>query len=120
MIGAMTMKSDLDIAREAHLDPIEKVAARAGIEERCIEPYGRDVAKVDLEVIKQNRDRPRGKYVVVTAITPTPLGEGKTTTAVGLAQGLEKIGKRSVLASRAVPLAPGIPKCCRWRSSTCT
>ena len=106
MIGAMTMKSDLEIAREAHLDPIEKVAARAGIEERCIEPYGRDVAKVDLEVIKQNRDRPRGKYVVVTAITPTPLGEGKTTTAVGLAQGLEKIGKRSVLALRQPSMGP--------------
>ena len=103
MIGAMTMKSDLEIAREAHLDPIEKVAARAGIEERCIEPYGRDVAKVDLEVIKQNRDRPRGKYVVVT---PTPLGEGKTTTAVGLAQGLEKIGKRSVLALRQPSMGP--------------
>lgn len=106
MIGVMTMKSDLEIAREAHLDPIEKVAARAGIEERCIEPYGRDVAKVDLEVIKQNRDRPRGKYVVVTAITPTPLGEGKTTTAVGLAQGLEKIGKRSVLALRQPSMGP--------------
>ena len=74
MIGAMTMKSDLEIAREAHLDPIEKVAARAGINEEYLEPYGRGVAKVDLEVITHNRDHPRGKYVVVTAITPTSFG----------------------------------------------
>ena len=83
------MKSDLEIAREAHLDPIEKVAARAGIDEKYLEPYGRGVAKVDLDVVTHNRDHSCGKYVVVTAMTPTPLGEGKTTTAVGLAQGLE-------------------------------
>ncbi|GAE69814.1 formate-tetrahydrofolate ligase [Cutibacterium acnes JCM 18909] len=106
MIGAMTMKSDLEIAREAHLDPIEKVAARAGINEEYLEPYGRGVAKVDLEVITHNRDHPRGKYVVVTAITPTSFGEGKTTTAVGLAQGLEKIGKHSVLALRQPSMGP--------------
>ena len=100
------MKSDLEIAREAHLDPIEKVAARAGIDEKYLEPYGRGVAKVDLDVVTHNRDHSCGKYVVVTAMTPTPLGEGKTTTAVGLAQGLEKIGKHSVLALRQPSMGP--------------
>lgn len=102
----MTMKSDLQIAREAHLDPIEDVAARAGISEDHLEHYGRDVAKVSLDVIDAHRDRPRARYVVITAVTPTPLGEGKTTTAVGLAQGLEKIGKRSVLALRQPSMGP--------------
>ena len=65
------MKSDLEIAREAHLDPIEKVAARAGIDEKYLESYGRGVAKVDLEVITHNRDHPRGKYCLLYT-SPSP------------------------------------------------
>lgn len=100
------MKSDLQIAREAHLDPIAEVAERAGITEDHLELYGRDVAKVSLDIIEAQRDRPRAKFVVVTAVTPTPLGEGKTTTAVGLAQGLDQIGKRSILALRQPSMGP--------------
>ncbi len=100
------LPSDLEIARAAKLLPIEEVAARAGIDARFVEPYGRDVAKVQLEVIDELAERPAAKYVVITALTPTPLGEGKTTTAVGLAQGLEKLGKRSMLALRQPSLGP--------------
>lgn len=100
------MPSDLEIARTAHLDPIGEVAARAGIAEKYLELYGRDVAKVSLDAIGATMDRPRAKYIVVTAITPTPLGEGKTTTAVGLAQGLTHIGKRSMLALRQPSMGP--------------
>jgi formate--tetrahydrofolate ligase len=100
------MPSDLEIARAAHLDPIGEVAARAGIAEEYLELYGRDVAKVSLDAIKATEDRPRAKYIVVTAITPTPLGEGKTTTAVGLAQGLAHIGRNSMLALRQPSMGP--------------
>ncbi|AZZ38499.1 formate--tetrahydrofolate ligase [Acidipropionibacterium jensenii] len=102
----MAMPTDLEIARAAHLDPIGEVAARAGIDDEFLELYGRDVAKVSLDAIAANRDRPRAKYIVVTAITPTPLGEGKTTTAVGIAQGLAAIGKRSMLALRQPSMGP--------------
>ncbi len=102
----MPMPSDLEIARTAHLDPIEDVAARAGIGDEYLELYGRDVAKISLDAIDATKDRPRAKYVVVTAITPTPLGEGKTTTAVGIAQGLATIGKRSMLALRQPSMGP--------------
>jgi formyltetrahydrofolate synthetase len=100
------MPSDLEIARAAHLDPIGEVAARAGIAEEYLELYGRDVAKVSLDAIKATEHRPRAKYIVVTAITPTPLGEGKTTTAVGLAQGLAHIGRNSMLALRQPSMGP--------------
>ena len=100
------LPSDLEIARAAKLLPIEEVASRAGIDARFVEPYGRDVAKVQLEVIDELAERPAAKYVVITALTPTQLGEGKTTTAVGLAQGLEKLGKRSMLALRQPSLGP--------------
>lgn len=102
----MTVLSDLEIARAAHTDPIGEVAARAGIESEYLELYGRDVAKVSLDAAEAHKDRPRAKYIVVTAITPTPLGEGKTTTAVGVAQGLERIGKRSMLALRQPSMGP--------------
>lgn len=100
------MKSDLQIAREARLEPIEHVANRASIPESYLEHYGRDVAKVSLDIEQAHEGRPRAKYVVVTAVTPTPLGEGKTTTAVGLAQGLEKIGRRTMLALRQPSMGP--------------
>ena len=100
------MKSDLQIAREARLEPIEHVANRASIPESYLEHYGRDVAKVSLDIEQAHERRPRAKYVVVTAVTPTPLGEGKTTTAVGLAQGLEKIGRKTMLALRQPSMGP--------------
>lgn len=100
------MKSDLQIAREARLEPIEHVANRASIPESYLEHYGRDVAKVSLDIEQTHEGRPRAKYVVVTAVTPTPLGEGKTTTAVGLAQGLEKIGRKTMLALRQPSMGP--------------
>lgn len=100
------MKSDLQIAREARLEPIEHVANRASIPESYLEHYGHDVAKVSLDIEQAHEGRPRAKYVVVTAVTPTPLGEGKTTTAVGLAQGLEKIGRRTMLALRQPSMGP--------------
>lgn len=100
------MKSDLQIAREARLEPIEHVANRASIPESYLEHYGRDVAKVSLDIEQAHEGRPRAKYVAVTAVTPTPLGEGKTTTAVGLAQGLEKIGRKTMLALRQPSMGP--------------
>lgn len=100
------MKSDLQIAREARLEPIEHVANRASIPESYLEHYGRDVAKVSLDIEQAHEGHPRAKYVVVTAVTPTPLGEGKTTTAVGLAQGLEKIGRKTMLALRQPSMGP--------------
>ncbi|MEA5641153.1 formate--tetrahydrofolate ligase [Cutibacterium granulosum] len=102
----MAMKSDLQIAREARLEPIEHVANRASIPESYLEHYGRDVAKVSLDIEQAHEGRPRAKYVAVTAVTPTPLGEGKTTTAVGLAQGLEKIGRKTMLALRQPSMGP--------------
>jgi len=86
--------SDLDIAQAAEIDPILEVAARVGLKEDDLDLYGKYKAKVHLDVRERFRDRPRGKYIDVTAITPTPLGEGKTTTTVGLSQGLGRLGKR--------------------------
>ncbi len=98
--------SDLEIARAAQLLPITEVAARAGLTEECLEPYGRYLAKVTPAAQRLLADRPKARYVVVTAVTPTPLGEGKTTTAVGLAQGLNRIGHSTTLALRQPSLGP--------------
>ncbi|WP_404383006.1 formate--tetrahydrofolate ligase [Knoellia locipacati] len=98
--------SDLAIARAAHLEPIEAVAEAAGIPLDRLEPYGRHVAKIHLGAEQDLADRPRARYVVITAITPTPLGEGKTTTAVGLAQGLAQLGHRATLALRQPSMGP--------------
>ncbi|HLU56022.1 MAG TPA: formate--tetrahydrofolate ligase, partial [Pseudonocardia sp.] len=91
----MSFPSDLEIARNAQLKPIEDVAGEMGLGAHLLEPYGRDVLKIRLEAIDELADRPRAKYVVVSAITPTPLGEGKTTTTVGLGQAFRHIGKRA-------------------------
>ena len=92
----MSFPSDLDIARSVTPRPIVDIAAELGIRPDELELYGPTKAKVTLEAITRlEAERPRGKYVVVTAITPTPLGEGKSTTTVGLAQGLNPIGKRA-------------------------
>jgi hypothetical protein len=84
----MTFPSDLEIARGADLLPLAQVAAGMGIGRHLLEPYGEGVAKIKLDAIDELADRPKAKYVVVSAITPTPLGEGKTTPTVGLGQGL--------------------------------
>ena len=100
------MQSDIEIARQAHLRPITAVASDLGIDEQDLEPYGRYKAKIELSAIDRAASRPRGKYVVVTAITPTPLGEGKTTTTVGLGQAMAKIGKNAVTTTRQPSLGP--------------
>ncbi|WP_406689237.1 formate--tetrahydrofolate ligase [Saccharopolyspora sp. ID03-671] len=102
----MTFPSDLDISRATPLRPMEDVAAQLGIGEHLLEPYGRNVAKISLDAIDELSDRPRARYVVVSAITPTPLGEGKTTTTVGLGQALNHIGKRSAVAVRQPSMGP--------------
>ncbi|MDI2032847.1 formate--tetrahydrofolate ligase [Saccharopolyspora sp. TS4A08] len=102
----MTFPSDLDISRATPLRPMEDVAAQLGIGEHLLEPYGRNVAKISLDAIDELADRPRARYVVVSAITPTPLGEGKTTTTVGLGQALNHIGKRSAVAVRQPSMGP--------------
>jgi formate--tetrahydrofolate ligase len=98
--------TDLEIARAAHLDSIDAVAARAGIVPEELEHYGSTVAKVSLDIRERLAEAPKAHYVAVTAVTPTPLGEGKTTTAVGLAQGMEKLGKRSMLTLRQPSMGP--------------
>ena len=100
------MPSDLAIARAASLKPLDEVAASMGIESRFLEPYGEGVAKIKLGAIEQLSDRPKAKYVVVTAITPTPLGEGKTTTTVGLGQAFKHIGKTATIAVRQPSMGP--------------
>jgi formate--tetrahydrofolate ligase len=103
----MSFPSDLDIARSVTPRPIVDVARDLGLRDEEIEPYGRTKAKVTLAAIQRlEAERPRGKYVVVTAITPTPLGEGKSTTTVGLAQGLNKIGHRAAVCIRQPSLGP--------------
>ena len=100
------MRSSLEIAQDATLRPIADVAADAGIEPDELEQYGRYKAKVDLSILERLAERPDGKIVNVTAITPTPAGEGKTTTSVALTQGLGAIGRRPVLALREASLGP--------------
>src|SRR5262245_65634178 len=103
----MRFPSDLDIARSVTPRPIVDIAGELGIRDDELELYGPTKAKVTLEAITRlEAERPRGKYVVVTAITPTPLGEGKSTTTVGLAQGLNKIGKRASVNIRQPSLGP--------------
>ena len=98
--------SDLQIARKAKLKPLGEVAASIGIGSHLLEPYGGAVAKVKLEAMEELKDRPPAKYVVVSAITPTPLGEGKTTTTVGLGQAFSHIGKTATVAVRQPAMGP--------------
>src|SRR3982074_2783179 len=103
---AVNFPSDLEIARRARLLPMSEVAAGMGIDPALIEPYGTEVAKIRLEAVEELADRPRAKYILVSAVTPTPLGEGKTTTTVGLGQAFSQIGKRAVLAIRQPSMGP--------------
>jgi formate--tetrahydrofolate ligase len=99
-------KSDIAIARAAQKKPIREIAAGLGIEEADIIPYGHDKAKVSAGFIKSLEDRPDGRLILVTAINPTPAGEGKTTTTVGLGDGLNRIGKRAAVCIREASLGP--------------
>ncbi len=100
------MKSGLEIAQEASLIPITEIASTAGIEPSELEPYGRHRAKVDLSILDRLADRPDGKLVITTAITPTKAGEGKTTTSISLTQGLGAIGKDVMLCLREPSMGP--------------
>ncbi|MSX21419.1 MAG: formate--tetrahydrofolate ligase [Actinobacteria bacterium] len=102
----MTMPTDLEIARTARLAPLSEVAKSMGLPEHLLELRGDHVAKIRLGAIDELADRPRAKYVLVTAVTPTPLGEGKTTTAVGLGQAMRHIGKRATLTLRQPSMGP--------------
>jgi formate--tetrahydrofolate ligase len=100
------MRSDLDIAREATLRPIAEVAARLGLAESDLIPYGRHVAKLPAALVRRLADRPDGRLVLVTAMTPTAYGEGKTTTTIGLGQALTALGRRAAIAIREPSLGP--------------
>ena len=100
------MKTDLEIAQEATLQPIAEIAAGLGLNEDEVEQYGRYKAKVSLDVLHRLRDAPTGKLVCVTGVTPTPLGEGKTLTTVGLAQALNRIGRRTIATIRQPSMGP--------------
>ena len=118
------MRSDIEIAQACPMQHIRDIAREAGIAEEYLEQYGNYKAKIDTKFF-QDHQGPDGKLILVTAITPTPAGEGKTTTTVGLADGLRKIGKKSVVALREpslgpVRLAAAMPRWCLWRTSTST
>jgi len=101
----MAYLSDIEIAQSVEMKPIIEIAKTAGIDDKYIEQYGRYKAKIDHSLLKET-DRKDGKLVLVTAITPTPAGEGKTTTTIGLADGLRKIGKNVAVALREPSLGP--------------
>mgnify|MGYP006440367509 CR=1 FL=1 len=98
--------SDIEIARKATMKPISEVAEKLLIPESAIIAYGKTKAKIDPEYLSTLSDRPDGKLILVTAITPTPAGEGKTTTSVGLTDGLSRIGKKSIVCLREPSLGP--------------
>jgi len=98
--------SDIEIAQQAQMKPISEIAEQWGIEEDELELYGKYKAKINLSIFERLKDKPEGKLVLVTAITPTPAGEGKSTTTVGLGQALNKIGKKTVIALREPSLGP--------------
>ena len=101
----MSFKSDIEIAQETTMQPITEVAKTAGIDEKYLEQYGKYKAKVDYSILKEETHT-QGKLVLVTAINPTPAGEGKTTTTVGLADGMRKLGKNVLVALREPSLGP--------------
>jgi formate--tetrahydrofolate ligase len=102
----MSYKSDIEIAREAKKRPIQEIGAKLGISSDDLLPYGHDKAKVSQSFIDSVQDRPNGKLILVTAINPTPAGEGKTTTTVGLGDGLNRIGKKAAICIREASLGP--------------
>ena len=102
----MAFKTDIEIAREAKKKPIMEIGAKLGIPADDLLPYGHDKAKVSQSFIKSIQGRPEGKLILVTAINPTPAGEGKTTTTVGLGDGLNRIGKKAIVCIREASLGP--------------
>jgi formate--tetrahydrofolate ligase len=102
----MTMPTALEIARQATLKPITEIAEGIGIPPWLVEQHGEHVAKIDLKAIEELQDRPKAKYVVVTAVTPTPLGEGKTTTTIGLGMAFRHIGRAATIAIRQASMGP--------------
>jgi formate--tetrahydrofolate ligase len=106
MIAPVSLPPAIEIARRATLRPIAEVAAQMGIAPDLLEPYGEYVAKVGLDAVGALADRPAARYVVVTAVNPTPLGEGKTTTTIGLGQALACIGRRATIAIRQASMGP--------------
>lgn len=101
----MEYLTDIEIAQRCEMQPITEIAARAGIDDKYVEQYGKYKAKIDLSLMKENNN-PDGKLILVTAITPTPAGEGKTTTTIGLADGMRRIGKNVIVALREPSLGP--------------
>ena len=125
------MLSDIEIAQQATLLPIKEVASQIGISEDELEFYGKYKAKLSDELSARVSQNPDGKLILVTAINPTPAGEGKTTTTAGLGQAMAKIGKRRssrfvsrpsvpYSVSREAPQAAATRRFCQWRTSTCT
>ena len=104
--GVTSMKSDIDIARAATTEAIVSVAGKIGIPAEAVLNYGPTKAKINMDFISSLKAKPRGKLVLVTAMTPTPAGEGKTTTTVGLGDGLNAIGKKAIICLREPSLGP--------------
>ncbi|WP_126992799.1 formate--tetrahydrofolate ligase [Thermosipho globiformans] len=100
------MKTDIEIAREAKLEKITKIAEKIDIPEEYVEPYGKYIAKVDLKIWEKVKNNKDGKLILVTAMTPTPAGEGKTTTSIGLSMALNRLGKKSIVTLREPSLGP--------------
>lgn len=101
------MLPDIEIARKAQLEPISEIAHQMGLGSDDFDLYGSPyIAKLRLEALDKLRDRPNARYVLVTAVTPTPLGEGKTTTAIGLGQAFKYLGKRAIVCVRQPSLGP--------------
>ena len=101
----MGYKSDIEIAQECTMQPITAIAEKAGIDDKYLEQYGKYKAKIDYNLLKDTNAED-GKLILVTAINPTPAGEGKTTTSVGLVDGLSRIGKKAMVALREPSLGP--------------
>ena len=110
----MAYLSDIEIAQSTPMQPITEIAKAAGVDDKYMEQYGRYKAKVDYALLKDST-RTNGKLILVTAITPTPAGEGKTTTTIGLADGLKQIGQNVVAARQAAAMR----RSSLWRTSTC-
>ncbi len=100
------MLSDIEIVQKAHKEPIEKIAAKLKINKEYLIPYGKYIAKIDLDLLDKIKNKPLGKYILVTAITPTPLGEGKTVTTIGLSMALNRVGKHASVCIRQPSLGP--------------
>ena len=102
----MTFKSDIEIAQATEMRPIDEIAKAAAISPDHLEHYGKYKAKVSLDALAQSGDKQQGKLILMTAITPTPAGEGKTTTTIGLADALARLGKKSTVALREPSMGP--------------